>query len=218
MPLERSTHSEKIVAAAVKLFARQGYHGTSTRGIARLAGVSENTIFRQFNHKENVFWSALRTEAESLKMRWEHLMTGVTESDSPEIVLPEILTFLTETINAKPEMLRLFGIALLELQADAEKVCSDLIEPVFSELCTYLAMSIKKGQVLKVDPTLLTAALMSMVLAFPQFSKLRGKSAPPYESDNEAILAQSKFWLDLVSPGSPARTAVFLASETQSST
>jgi AcrR family transcriptional regulator len=217
MPLEGSTHSERIVAAATKLFALQGYHGTSTRGIARLAGVSENTIFRQFNHKENVFWSALRSEAESLKPQWEHL-SGIREGDAPEIVLPEILALLTETINAKPEMLRLLAIALLELRADAETVCSDLISPVFSELCAYLAASIKKGNVLEVDPTLLTAAFMSMVLIFPQISKLKGNKSPSYESDQEAVRACSRFWLALLSPRPQVRASDVLATERQSST
>jgi len=53
--------SEKIAQAAAKLFANQGYHGTSTREIARLSEVSENTLFRHFENKEELFWSALRS-------------------------------------------------------------------------------------------------------------------------------------------------------------
>ena len=69
MSLRNSVRTEKIVAAATLLFARQGYHGTSTREIARLAEVSENTLFRHFDHKEEIFWSALRSNAASLKPR-----------------------------------------------------------------------------------------------------------------------------------------------------
>ena len=46
---KRSVRGDKILQAAGKLFARQGYYGTSTREIARLAGVSENTLFRHFD-------------------------------------------------------------------------------------------------------------------------------------------------------------------------
>src|ERR1035438_1603133 len=59
MPLhtKKSATMEKLTLAAAQLFARQGYHGTSTREIARLAGVSENTIFRHFDRKEALFRS-----------------------------------------------------------------------------------------------------------------------------------------------------------------
>ena len=57
-PPKNSGQNDKIVNAAAQLFARQGYHGTSTREIARLADISENTLFRYFEHKEDLFWAA----------------------------------------------------------------------------------------------------------------------------------------------------------------
>ena len=51
MTAKSSSQKDKILNSAAQLFARQGYHGTSTREIARLADVSENTIFRQFDRK-----------------------------------------------------------------------------------------------------------------------------------------------------------------------
>ena len=57
--LKSSVRTDKILQAAGKLFARQGYHGTTTREIARLADVSENTLFRHFDNKEELFWSSL---------------------------------------------------------------------------------------------------------------------------------------------------------------
>jgi hypothetical protein len=64
-----SATTDKIIEAASKLFSRQGYHGTSTRQIAQLAGVGENTLFRQFDHKEENFWSNLRYHWSGLKLR-----------------------------------------------------------------------------------------------------------------------------------------------------
>ena len=69
-----SERTDKILQAAAQLFARQGYHGTSTREIARLADVSENTLFRHFDHKEDLFWSALRSRSTGLKLRRDLLM------------------------------------------------------------------------------------------------------------------------------------------------
>ena len=46
-----AVRTDQILQAAGKLFASQGYHATSTREIARLADVSENTLFRHFDNK-----------------------------------------------------------------------------------------------------------------------------------------------------------------------
>jgi AcrR family transcriptional regulator len=64
-----SATTDKIIEAAGKLFSRQGYHGTGMRQIAQLAGVAENTLFRQFDHKEEVSWSAFRHHSSGLKLR-----------------------------------------------------------------------------------------------------------------------------------------------------
>ena len=79
------------------MFARQGYHGTSTREIARVAEVSENTLFRHFDHKEDIFWSALRSQSEALKPRLE-MFDGMRSGDTPKVVLPKILELLSDTV------------------------------------------------------------------------------------------------------------------------
>ncbi len=45
----------RIISAAKKLFVQHGFKGTSTKQIAREAGISEMTLFRHFPTKERVF-------------------------------------------------------------------------------------------------------------------------------------------------------------------
>ncbi len=51
-----STH-HAVVAAAIELFAEQGFDQTSVEQIARAAGVSRSTFFRQFGGKEDVVFA-----------------------------------------------------------------------------------------------------------------------------------------------------------------
>ena len=203
MPFRNSVRTEKIVDAAAQLFARQGYHGTSTREIARLAEVSENTLFRHFDHKEDIFWSALRSHTATLKPRWD-LLGGIKAGDAPRVVLPKILELLADTVSYRPDTIRLIAVALLELQDKAEALCRDLISPFFSEISGYLATSVEKGEVMEVDPTLLAASLMAMVLIHPQLSKLTDGNKPSLIDNRDAVHAYSKFWLDVLSPRLPA--------------
>ncbi|BAY67560.1 TetR/AcrR family transcriptional regulator [Anabaena sp. FACHB-709] len=52
-PSEAQTRT-KILQAALKLFASQGFDGTTTRDLAQAAGVAEGTLFRHFPNKKAI--------------------------------------------------------------------------------------------------------------------------------------------------------------------
>ncbi len=52
-PSEAQTRS-RILQAALKLFAAQGFDGTTTRDLAQAAGVAEGTLFRHFPNKKAI--------------------------------------------------------------------------------------------------------------------------------------------------------------------
>ena len=50
---------EQVLAAAIAEFARTGYHGTATDGIARRAGISHPYLFRLYRTKKELFLACL---------------------------------------------------------------------------------------------------------------------------------------------------------------
>ena len=50
-----------ITEAATTLFLRDGYRGTSMEEIASVAGVSKQTVYKQFAHKEQLFSHVVQT-------------------------------------------------------------------------------------------------------------------------------------------------------------
>jgi AcrR family transcriptional regulator len=206
MPRKHSTVTDKIIAAAAKLFANQGYHATSTREIAHLAGVSENTLFRHFNRKEDLFWTTLRTRAAILTPQWD-LINGIRAGDAPAVILPKLCELLANTVNHKSEVLRLFAIAFVELRDKSESFCKELLSPLVSEFDQYLARSVAKGEVADVDPSLAAASLLGMVLIHPHISKMMTfRSESPADSECTAV-AYGKFWLDVLTPRPVPRSA-----------
>jgi AcrR family transcriptional regulator len=189
----------KIVHAAAQLFARQGYHGTSTREIARIAEISENTLFRHFECKEDLFWAAFRSRLSGLEPRRD-LLDSISKSAGPEVVVPLILAQLVDTTIVKPELLRLIAVAFIELNWKAASVCQEHLSPVFSAINHYFARSIESGKMRNLDSSLVTAAIASTVLVHPGFSRLIQGAHPPYADTGEAIRAYSRFWLELLSP------------------
>jgi AcrR family transcriptional regulator len=196
--LKSSGRTDKIVQAAGRLFAYQGYHGTSTRQIAHLAGVSENTLFRHFDNKEGLFWSTLRSYFKELKFRRD-LLEGMAKCEPPDVVLPKILELITDTVSYRPELIRLIAVAFLELRPKAEAFSQEHLSPALSAISHYLEMSIKGGKLRDLDSTMLTAALMMTTLMHTTISRMIDYKMPLLNYQ-EVNCVYARFWLDLLAP------------------
>ncbi len=74
---------EKILQAALQLFAKEGYHATSTNKVAKLAGVSEGLIFRHFGNKEGLLHAILSVGENKLKSLFVDI---VMESEPKQVI------------------------------------------------------------------------------------------------------------------------------------
>ena len=59
-------NQEAIEEAALKLFVRQGYFGTSVRDIAKRAGVSLGNIYNYYPNKESIYVSLVKRYSERM--------------------------------------------------------------------------------------------------------------------------------------------------------
>lgn len=74
---------ERILIAALQLFAQEGYHATSTNKVAKAAGVSEGLIFRHFENKEGL----LRAILEFGEGKFKELIVDVVMETDPKKVI-----------------------------------------------------------------------------------------------------------------------------------
>src|SRR5438132_13526109 len=58
--LSPSARRDMIIAAAIPLFARKGFAGTTTKEIAEAAGVSEALVFKHFPSKAALYEEIMR--------------------------------------------------------------------------------------------------------------------------------------------------------------
>lgn len=187
---------------AGRLFAYQGYHGTSTRQIAHLANMSENTLFRHFNDKESLFWSTLRAHFAALDFQ-QDLLEKIANCEPPEVVLPKILELLDDTVSYRPELPRLIAVAFLEMHPKGEAFIQERLSPALLAISQYLEMNIKGGKIRDLDSTAVTAALMMTTLTHAEVSRLIDKNRPLL-NHQERNRAQARFWLDMLAPRMPA--------------
>ncbi len=200
-PRNSGNLEERIIDAAVRLFAQQGFSGTSTREIARLADVNEASLFRYFPHKQDLFWAAVESRLGRLHLRKE-LQVALTQGADPESVLPLIVEFLVKTSTFEPELIRLLYFGWLELGPAAERVCRRQLTPIFQSVADYLRRCVQSGVLRQgLDPVLATISLASTILGHPSASRLLMSSSGTYSSTTEAISAFSSFWLGALLPG-----------------
>jgi len=74
---------EKILQAALELFAKEGFHATSTSKVAKHAGVSEGLIFRHFTNKEGLLQAILDEGERRIKSLFVDI---VMENDPNEVI------------------------------------------------------------------------------------------------------------------------------------
>jgi AcrR family transcriptional regulator len=181
------------------LFARQGYGATSTREIARIAQVSENTIYRIFESKENLFWSVLRSYFTDLKISSE-LLKWMAESEPIETVLPKIIELFTNATVYEPVLLRLVVIALFDLHWKGELFFREQVSPVFVAIHHYFALNIERGKLRELDATMLTISIIMETLAHAAACNLFDNDKPICSNPAQLRRAQTSFWRDMLAP------------------
>jgi AcrR family transcriptional regulator len=189
----------RILGAAIELFSSHGYKGTTTREIALLAGVSENSLFRHFQHKEGLFWAALESRVSHVTMRRE-LREGLQEQKSLEIVLPQLLEYLSYMVIYQSELIRLLSVAFLELPEKTESLCSQYLSPIFVDVSRYIARSTGAKELSAFESTLLAAAFVSAPVLHPIYYRLAGGEKPPSLPDaKDRVRAYTSLWLSVLS-------------------
>ncbi len=81
------TKKEQLLRIAEKLFAEEGYAGTSTAKIAREAGVSEGLIFRHFGSKEGLLDAVIESGIKQARKFYDQV-SGI---ENPKYALKSII-------------------------------------------------------------------------------------------------------------------------------
>jgi len=91
---------QQVVAAAAELYGRNGFHKTTVKEIAQLAGVSAGLIYSYVKTKEDVLFLVLRSVLESYAREIPKALEGVTD---PVQRFCTAVRAYCEVVGAKPD-------------------------------------------------------------------------------------------------------------------
>jgi AcrR family transcriptional regulator len=152
----------QILDAAVRVFARQGFHSTRVADIADEAGVAYGLVYHYFKSKEEVL-------NELFSERWSLLLVAIEEADrdanlAPRAKLEAVAGFIVDSYRHDPELMKViivevtraansFGrthlpeirnayelIAEIVAEGQAQGVFRDDIDPIFASMSFYGAI------------------------------------------------------------------------------
>ena len=160
---------DQILATAVNLFSRNGFRGTTTKEIARAAGVSEAMVFRHFATKEALYGAILDDKScrEGVgKFPWEKnelLQKALAERNDFEVFYQIALSAL-EKHESSENFLRLLFYSALEEHELADRFFGDFVTQVYEFIGEYISRRQADGALRSIEPRVAVRACLGMLI------------------------------------------------------
>src|SRR4051812_36321752 len=133
----------QIVEAALELFARHGFDGTSTKQIAQAAGITEGLIFHYFPTKAHLLTAVIETR-HSFLGELRALLAGAATQSAAD-VLPRLATDWLATLRREAAITAgPFGAA--QTNAEVGTALRGVIDEGTTRLATYLRTRMQAGE------------------------------------------------------------------------
>jgi AcrR family transcriptional regulator len=153
-----------IIDAALALFARKGFRGTTTKEIAEAAGCSEATIFKYFTSKDELYSAILK-----VKSAIEETLAKATEAaakgDDAGVFRAVGLEALTRT-EQDPSLMRLLLYSALEGHELSHFFFESKVRHLHEFLSNYIEQRVTDGVFRPVNPLLAARGFVGMVVHY----------------------------------------------------
>jgi TetR/AcrR family transcriptional regulator, fatty acid metabolism regulator protein len=130
---------ERILAAAVKVFAKHGFYATRVSDIAREAGVADGTIYLYFKNKDDVLISIFD---DRIRRLIEVLQREIERCDSTEARLRRIIEIQLGLLEEERDLAEVVTVNLRQ----SSRMLKQYATPLFMEYLGVIAGVIAQGQ------------------------------------------------------------------------
>jgi len=150
-----------LIGAAASLFAAKGFSGTTTKDIAKAAGVSEALLFKHFPTKRALYSAILAEKAQYSELR-AALEKAVADRDDERLFT--LLAGFRIRKGADPTMLRLLLFSALEGHELSAMFFRQQYRVFYDLLAGYISRRIVEGAFRAVDPQLTARAFFGIIV------------------------------------------------------
>lgn len=160
---------EQILMTAVELFSQRGFKGTTTKEIAKAAGVSEAIIFRHFATKDELYGAILDAKScqDGLnRFPWEGnevLQQAIRDRDDFAVFYNIALQAMTNHQKDVPFMRLLFYSALEEHEL-ADRFFTEFVSEVYEFIGKYIRERQDEGAMREIEPRIVVRAFLGILI------------------------------------------------------
>jgi AcrR family transcriptional regulator len=150
-----------LIAAAASLFAAKGFNGTTTKEIAKAAGVSEALVFKHFPTKQALY-AAILAEKVTVGELLEAVEEAARKRDDRRVFT--LIAGFRIRPGVDPTLLRLLLFSALEGHELSDMFFGKHHKVFYDHLAAYIGIRVEEGAFRKVDPLLAARAFIGMVV------------------------------------------------------
>ncbi len=148
----------RILQAALRLFARQGYEGTTTKDLAAAAQVAEGTIFRHFTNKKAIL-------IEVTTAGWVEILTDLLTELSEMSSYKAVDRVMRRRMLRLQESHDLMRVCFMEAQFHPElreKIQSEAIEKMTDVAEAFFETAMARGIYRPMNPKIVAQVFLGM--------------------------------------------------------
>ena len=160
MRVPGKTRRKQILTAATQLFSRRGFDGTTTREIARVAGVNEAIIFRHFTSKDELYWAVVSEQA---TVRAECLHRRFRSSALTTKTVGELAEILLDKRHEDGAFTRLLLFSALREGELSQRFVHNYLSESLDLFSDYIRAGMKQGWLREIDPVVGARAFVAMI-------------------------------------------------------
>ncbi|MEZ0344466.1 MAG: TetR/AcrR family transcriptional regulator [Caldimicrobium sp.] len=163
---------ERILEAALKLFSEKGYLGATTKEIAMASGISEVTLFRHFQTKENLFISVL--EHYSFLPKLKELSKDLLVMPLEETLKTLAKAFL-QTLKSRRDLIRIMLAELPRYPEIVKESYQKTIEKIIQEISQYFEKLQRERKIKSsISSNLLARAFLGLFFSYFHAEEIKG--------------------------------------------
>ena len=187
----RQERQASMIAAAASLFAANGFKGTTTREIAKTAGISEALLFKYFPTK-HALYAAILAEKAPISQLLEVVQDAAKKRDDVRVFT--LIASYRIHRGTDPTLMRLLLFSALEGHELSDMFFRNQHRMFYDYLSGYIARRVREGAFRPVDPLIVARAFMGMVTHHRLLHEIF--RVPLHCSPEESVSAYVTLFLD----------------------
>lgn len=182
--MKTSDTKDRILKASLSLFSKKGYLGTTTKEIAKKAGIAEVTLFRYFPSKTVLFEETINSY--SFLFTLKGLLPDLLEMDYSD-ALTEIAVRFLRKLSERKDLIKIMQAEIQIYPSKVKEIYHNFIDEIFRTLASYFREMQDRKVLENFNPEIGARAFLGMFFSYFNAQKFLVHKQYKHSDDSAVI-------------------------------